>query len=451
MKNVILPLKSVYRSIITRKMTQSHPPLPSSLSVRQSLLARWFPGVRPFACTPLRVAGMFPVIIVLIIQGLAYVTAVPGTLVPLFTTLPLTSSALLIVFHVVFFMTLFNYLLLVLMDPGFVPSDWKAPCPDTFHQQRHPMRQQQQHQQQQQFRIPFIPPTPSKSDDRAHIQPTVQIQPMEEPPVQEPFRYAHLMKERTYQGYLRYCQVCKAYKPDRAHHCSVCKRCVLRMDHHCVFVNNCVSFYNHKFFISFVTYAFLGCVIVSVISFPTFADIISLPSRSSEMYANPNTFSGHFKASAKLLLDSAVHLVSSIRRHFHQHIQNEELLTIHEDVLAQLSAARHLSTLLKTAVMIGYIVSSAFSFALGVFVSLHFYLVSKGRTTIEMYEMTDPVRAPFVAKYDLGLRRNVQKVCGTVPLCWLFPTRAYIEGDGLHYERRDDPVVGDGSTQMAMP
>ena len=32
---------------------------------------------------------------------------------------------------------------------------------------------------------------------------------------------------------VRFCDKCKAIKPDRAHHCSVCGRCVLKMDHHC--------------------------------------------------------------------------------------------------------------------------------------------------------------------------------------------------------------------------
>lgn len=88
--------------------------------------------------------------------------------------------------------------------------------------------------------------------------------------------------------------------------------------------------------------------------------------------------------------------------------------------------------------MIGYITSTAFAFALAIFVILHFYLVAKGRTTIELYEITDPTRAGRVAEYDLGFRKNFRKVCGRVPLCWFLPTRAYVEGDGVSYETRSE-------------
>ena len=52
----------------------------------------------------------------------------------------------------------------------------------------------------------------------------------------------------------RYCLICNAFKPERAHHCSVCNICILNMDHHCPWVNNCIGFYNRKFFMQLLFY-----------------------------------------------------------------------------------------------------------------------------------------------------------------------------------------------------
>lgn len=398
--------------------------------VHRTFLARWFPGLRCAKYTPLRIAGMVPVVVVLGAHALLYLTAVPGTLIPLYSSIPLAAPILLVVFHFVFISTLFNYLLLVFIDPGSPPDDWKAPPPSTFflnasRPQRNstptpPLSLQSpafsnsntMHHETGSVREP---PPASTAPNFAHV-----AIPMTDT-INE-FRYTHLMHERTLEGYLRYCRICKAYKPDRSHHCSVCKRCILRMDHHCVFVNNCVSFYNHKFFVSFVCYAFLGCILITIISFPTFTDIISLPNRSFSLAEGNN---------------QTIHKITGPGSSLHTTLTAQILTKLTSRNLSSFSAASQLSTTMKTIVMIGYIMSSAFTFALGVFVAIHFYLVAKGRTTIEMYEVMDPVRGPVVNRYDLGLVRNIRSVCGTVPFCWLCPTRAFIDGDGVQYERKE--------------
>mmetsp|Transcript_28599 Transcript_28599/g.50854 ORF Transcript_28599/g.50854 Transcript_28599/m.50854 type:complete len:280 (-) Transcript_28599:15-854(-) len=60
-----------------------------------------------------------------------------------------------------------------------------------------------------------------------------------------------------------YCRKCQRKRPARTHHCSVCDRCVMRMDHHCPWVGNCVGFFNHKYFLQFLWYAFIDCVVVA--------------------------------------------------------------------------------------------------------------------------------------------------------------------------------------------
>ena len=56
----------------------------------------------------------------------------------------------------------------------------------------------------------------------------------------------------------KYCKKCKEVKPPRTHHCSVCGKCVFRMDHHCPWVGNCVGLLNHKKFLLFLIYSFIG-------------------------------------------------------------------------------------------------------------------------------------------------------------------------------------------------
>eukprot|EP00494_Astrolonche_serrata_P025905 UN26166 len=65
------------------------------------------------------------------------------------------------------------------------------------------------------------------------------------------------------------CLKCNELKPDRCHHCSVCGTCVLKMDHHCPWVANCVGYYNHKYFVLFLTYTVIGCYIYLIGEIPT--------------------------------------------------------------------------------------------------------------------------------------------------------------------------------------
>lgn len=64
-----------------------------------------------------------------------------------------------------------------------------------------------------------------------------------------------------------WCQRCNTYKPKQTHHCSTCRCCVLEMDHHCPWVNNCVGWRNHKYFLLFVVYAWLACLLTVLIFF----------------------------------------------------------------------------------------------------------------------------------------------------------------------------------------
>lgn len=62
----------------------------------------------------------------------------------------------------------------------------------------------------------------------------------------------------------RWCKICEASKPPRAHHCKTCNRCVAKMDHHCPWTLNCVG---HKTMAHFIRFLFYGVVALTELSY----------------------------------------------------------------------------------------------------------------------------------------------------------------------------------------
>mmetsp|Transcript_23323 Transcript_23323/g.55156 ORF Transcript_23323/g.55156 Transcript_23323/m.55156 type:complete len:392 (+) Transcript_23323:239-1414(+) len=61
---------------------------------------------------------------------------------------------------------------------------------------------------------------------------------------------------------LRRCPKCDDnFKPGRAHHDSVTGRCVVKFDHFCPWVGNAVGAMNHKFFVLFIGYTMVTCLV----------------------------------------------------------------------------------------------------------------------------------------------------------------------------------------------
>lgn len=64
------------------------------------------------------------------------------------------------------------------------------------------------------------------------------------------------------------CSNCEIIRPPRAHHCIICGFCVMRFDHHCPWINNCVGKCNHRYFLQFLGYTSLFCLISGFASLP---------------------------------------------------------------------------------------------------------------------------------------------------------------------------------------
>lgn len=146
-------------------------------------------------------------------------------------------------------------------------------------------------------------------------------------------------------GNIRYCRKSGAIKPDRSHYDSMTKRIVLKMDHYCPWVANCIGYGNYKFFVLFLFYAVCYCLsIVSIGAVPflkVWSDNASI-SDEDRVFMNRSGF--------------------------------------------------------KIQTILVFLVASVFSISILCLFGFHVYLVSKNRTTIEMYG------APYIR--NLGSQKN---------------------------------------------
>eukprot|EP00446_Apocalathium_sp_SHHI-4_P003149 CAMPEP_0177188560 /NCGR_PEP_ID=MMETSP0367-20130122/19793_1 /TAXON_ID=447022 ORGANISM="Scrippsiella hangoei-like, Strain SHHI-4" /NCGR_SAMPLE_ID=MMETSP0367 /ASSEMBLY_ACC=CAM_ASM_000362 /LENGTH=568 /DNA_ID=CAMNT_0018636025 /DNA_START=76 /DNA_END=1782 /DNA_ORIENTATION=+ len=112
---------------------------------------------------------------------------------------------------------MWSYLTAVLRGPGFVPSGWE----------------------------------PSKKEVRDLLATSDPRPFMEVEPVAKDL--------------LQFCEICRCFKPPRAHHCKECGRCVLWMDHHCPWTGTCIGHDNMPAFVLFTHYVPLASLHAFVI------------------------------------------------------------------------------------------------------------------------------------------------------------------------------------------
>jgi len=194
---------------------------------------------------------------------------------------------------------------------------------------------------------------------------------------------------RKGEGFSRYCKICKIAKPERSHHCHVCKRCVLKMDHHCPWVSNCVGFHNHRFFVLFLMYLWLGCAYVAIMSF--------IPFRMSTNMKIP------WKGSP------------------------------------------------RGVIIFTFVITISICLALGFMLAWQLYLVLSGQTTIEFYynrymsKSHNNKGENWENPYDLGWRKNFQLFFGAGKywFSWLLPFQRPPPGDGIVWISRSQQPLDD--------
>ncbi|XP_051951645.1 palmitoyltransferase ZDHHC15A [Xyrauchen texanus] len=171
---------------------------------------------------------------------------------------------------------------------------------------------------------------------------------------------------RTESGAIRFCHLCRLIKPDRCHHCSVCQICVLKMDHHCPWLNNCIGFSNYKFFMLFLLYSFLYCLLIVTTVTPTCI----------------NLWLGK-------LFDSCV----------------------------------------KLHVLFLTLVSAMFAVTLCFLLLFHIWLLANNKTTLEWLSVPFFVDGPDSEAFDVGSQANFVQVFGKKKRLWPFPVFSS-QGDG---------------------
>lgn len=63
---------------------------------------------------------------------------------------------------------------------------------------------------------------------------------------------------------IKFCFLCQSLKYPRFNHCRYCNKCIYKLDHHCFFINNCVGQHNQRFFVQFLFYLWVPCLVSSL-------------------------------------------------------------------------------------------------------------------------------------------------------------------------------------------
>uniref|UniRef100_A0A3Q4GD23 Palmitoyltransferase n=1 Tax=Neolamprologus brichardi TaxID=32507 RepID=A0A3Q4GD23_NEOBR len=166
---------------------------------------------------------------------------------------------------------------------------------------------------------------------------------------------------RTAGGAIRYCDFCQVIKPDRCHHCSTCEM-----------VNNCVGFSNYKYFVLFLSYASLYCVVICATVIQYF-----------------------IKFWTKQLPDTHA----------------------------------------KFHILFLFFVAALFFISIVSLLGYHLWLVGKNRTTIEAFRAPFFTNGPDKSGFSLGFSRNVAEVFGDQAKYWFFPVFSS-QGDGHSFVTR---------------
>lgn len=185
------------------------------------------------------------------------------------------------------------------------------------------------------------------------------------------------------------CNICKTYKPPRAHHCKVCNKCFLKMYNHCYILGVCIAFHNYKFFHLFIYNNFISFLFLLIVM------ISELIVGGSE-----TKFLVHYIITTVIGIISLIYTIYFLRL-------NIFLINYNETTIEH----RALNEILKGD-------------------TSRTYVFQEGLIT----SMVDVKDRKVLNPYNLGKELNLRQVLGENRLDWIIPTFSSL-GDGVSFPK----------------
>ncbi|CAL4073910.1 unnamed protein product, partial [Meganyctiphanes norvegica] len=184
----------------------------------------------------------------------------------------------------------------------------------------------------------------------------------------------------------KYCSICQVNGPPRSYHCHYCNECILKRDHHCKFTGCCIGYHNHRYFLTGVSYIWIGALYGAWYNWEYTFNTIDL----SGLYFFLTLLAPHFS-----WLFGGVTIWGSI------------VATLHTLGLTTLTCVTYILILQQTAIF-------------------------NGQTQYE--------KKHGIKDYDLSLSQNIEDVLGTRwTLVWLSPMiLSPLKGDGIKFLKRSE-------------
>lgn len=180
----------------------------------------------------------------------------------------------------------------------------------------------------------------------------------------------------------RFCSVCETLSPPRSWHCNICDTCILKRDHHCIFTSCCIGYFNHRYFIMFVSYMFIATIYSTIFNVQFIYNYVKFDSWIS-----------------------LVKIIFPLATLFLEWTENQ----------------------LYVALIIIVGLGSGFT---GVLLYFHVDMILRG--------MVSPERRNKLSLYDLGIKDNIKTVFGdNWYLIWISPfIKSNLPGNGIIWETK---------------